>query len=184
MTAQLQIHFLLDDLQSPINIGKVARVAEIFQMGLYIHDAHKILQKQNNTAIISDFACGAWERRVYKEVPDIQLFTSNYKQGRVVATCLREDSVRLHDFKFEHNDIIIFGNEYDGVRNEIIDNASARLYIAMPKFILPKPKSNSPIDPSRDYEVNQNGVPSLNVAVAAGIVGYEYYCYLEQRNLV
>jgi tRNA G18 (ribose-2'-O)-methylase SpoU len=175
-------NFLLDNLQSPINIGKVARVAEVFMMGMYINDPRNILQSNENIATIQDHSCGAWQRKKYNKVTDIIDFVKNYNTGRVIATTLSDEAIRMHDFEFCQNDLIVFGNEYDGIKSEIIEHSDAKIYIALPKLNLPKPPSHQPIDPSRDYEVSQNGINCLNVAVAAGIIGYEYYCWLERNG--
>jgi tRNA G18 (ribose-2'-O)-methylase SpoU len=176
------VHFLLNDLQSPINIGKCARVAETFAMGLYIHDRRNLTGNSEVMKTVADFACGAWERRPKNVFSDIRTFLKSYKKGRLVATCLHKDAVRLHEFEFAEDDLIMFGNEYDGLSSDLIASADARIYIPMPKNYLPKPCSHSPIDPSRCHEVNQNGIPNLNVAVAAGIVGYAFSCWLEKNR--
>ena len=177
-----RIHFLLDDLQSPINIGKCARVAEIFGIDLYIHDPRLLAGNPDKVQTMSDFACGAWERRTNHILNDGRDFVGNYKKGRIIATCLDEDAVRLHDFEFAENDLVIFGNEYDGVSPDFIEKADAKIFIPMPKLYLPKPCSRRPIDPSRNAAVNQNGTPNLNVAVAAGIVAYEFSRWLDRNG--
>lgn len=183
---QPQAHFLLDDLQSPINIGKCARVAEAFGMDLYIHDPRKIIGNSEALQTIDDFSCGAWKRRKNLILDDIHSFIKTYKKGRLIATCLQEDAVRLHDFEFAENDLVIFGNEYNGLSREVVESADAKVYIALPKAYLPKPDTPRAIDSSHAM-VNQNGVPCLNVAVAAGIVAYAFSCWLEknrhERNL-
>lgn len=174
---QPRINFLLDNLQSPINIGQCARVAEIFGMGLYIRDQRDLLKNFETLQTISDFSCGAWQRKkahIWEGAEDV---IGKYKDGRVIATCLQKDAVRLHDFEFENNDLVVFGNEYDGLEQDLIERADAKVYIQMPKIYLPKPFSHKPIDPSRGSEVNQNGIPNLNVAVAAGIVAYAFFCW-------
>jgi tRNA G18 (ribose-2'-O)-methylase SpoU len=180
--SQPHVHFLLDDLQSPINIGKCARVAEIFGMDLYIHDPRNLTKHLEALQTINDFACGAWKRRKHHVINSAHSVSETYKKGRLVATCLQEDAVRLRDFEFAENDLIMFGNEYDGLHPDIIEKADAKIYIAMPNCHLPKPTSRKPIDPSRTHEVNQNGIPNLNVAVAAGIVGYAFSCWLEKNG--
>lgn len=175
---QPRIHFLLDNLQSPINIGQCARVAEIYGMDLYIRDQRNLLKNLETLQTVSDFSCGAWQRK------KAQILESTgdtlRKTGRVIATCLQEDAVRLHDFEFENNDLIMFGNEYDGLEPDLIARADAKVYIQMPQIYLPKPFSRKPIDPSRSSEVNQNGIPNLNVAVAAGIVAYAFFCWRDR----
>lgn len=177
-----RVHFLLDDLQSPINIGKCSRIAEIFGTNLYIHDRRNLTADSEALKTISDFACGAWQRRKSHILKDVRSFMSNHKEGRLIATCLEKDAIRLHDFEFANDDLIMFGNEYDGLSADLIERADAKIYIPMPKMRLPKPCSHWPIDPSRSSAVNQNGIPNLNVAVAAGIVGYAFSCWLEKKG--
>ena len=176
------IHFLLDDLQSPINIGKCARIAEIYGMELYIHDPRNLTADPNALQTISDFACGAWQRRTNHIHDNIQSLVGNYKKGRLIATCLDKDAIPLQDFEFKADDLIMLGNEYDGLPAELIDGADAKVYIPMPQTHLPKFRSYSPIDPSRIAAVNQNGNPNLNVAVSAGIIGYAFSCWLEKKR--
>jgi tRNA G18 (ribose-2'-O)-methylase SpoU len=81
----------------------------------------------------------------------------------------------LRDFIFEPGDVVFLGNEYDGLPSTMIGSADATLYVPLPPGYLPKKRSHSPIDPERPVPVVQNGIPNLNVAMAATIICYEMY---------
>jgi tRNA(Leu) C34 or U34 (ribose-2'-O)-methylase TrmL len=182
MRARPRIGYLLNDLQSPINIGQCARVAETYGIDLHVNDPRKITESAENSRTISDFSCGAWDRRGCNALDNAQAFMRSYGKGRLVATCLSPDAVRLPDFQFESNDLIIFGNEYDGLDTQLLELVDEMVYIPLQSACLPKPRSWHPIDPQRHHEVNQNGVPNLNVAITAGIVAYAYSCWLEMHS--
>jgi tRNA G18 (ribose-2'-O)-methylase SpoU len=178
-----RIRFLLDGLQSPINIGMCARIAEVYGVELLVHDPRGVTQDIGSAKVISDYACGAWQRAGSIGVSsDMASLMKQRGTGRRIASCLRPDAVDLRDFEFESGDVIMFGNEYDGLASTTIDRADAKIYIAMPDAFLPKPPSHVPIDPCRRQSVNENGKPNLNVATAAGIVAYAYACWLQDRG--
>lgn len=177
-----RLRFLLDDLQSPVNIGQCARIAEVYGIELCVADPRGITASEAARKTISDFSCGAWQRRAIRVVPSAERVALGHEGGRVVATCVEPGAVRLHDFEFAPDDLLVFGNEYDGVGAGVLAGAHAKVYIAMPPGHLPKQRSHSPIDPGRRQAVSQNGVPNLNVAVSAGIVAYAWSCWLERRG--
>ena len=162
---------LLYGLQSPVNIGQILRTGEQFQMRVFIFDPRGIFNDSEKRHVISDFSCGALTRRPPCLIDDYQAFKDNHR-GRMVATCLRPDATLLSDFCFQQEDIVVLGNEYDGLPSPIIDTADAALYIPLPKASLPKPPSFAPIDASRNASVAQDGIPNLNVAMTASIIGY------------
>ncbi|MET0383317.1 MAG: TrmH family RNA methyltransferase [Burkholderiaceae bacterium] len=178
MGSKSRLHFLLNDLQSPINIGQCLRAAETYGIDLHIHDPRKITADADMLRTISDFSCGAWERRAFRGVNGAAAFLRSHP-GRVVATCLCPTAVRLPAFRFEPDDMVVFGNEYDGLGPDILDLADEKLYVPMPAACLPKPRSGKPIDPSRTHGVQRNGLPNLNVAVTAGIIAYAHACWAE-----
>jgi len=182
MRARPRIGFLLNDLQSPINIGQCLRIAETYGIDLHVNDPRKITADAKNSQTISDFSCGAWDRRAWRALDGAEGFMRTYGKGRLVATCLRPEAVRLPEFQFRPNDLIIFGNEYDGLETHLLELADEMVYIPLPNACLPKPRSWRPIDPNRFHEVSQNGVPNLSVAVSAGIVAYAYFCWLEKQS--
>lgn len=173
MSARLS--FLLNDIQSPINIGQCLRTAETYGIDVYFHDPRCIATDPAKLRTIGDFSCGALERRAFRSVASLGTFLCSHS-GRVVATTLCPDAVRLPEFHFEPGDLIVLGNEYDGVDSDVIGMADCKVYVPMPPGCLPKLRSSSPIDPMRHHAVKQNGVPNLNVSVTAGIVAYAHAC--------
>jgi tRNA G18 (ribose-2'-O)-methylase SpoU len=171
----------LHDLQSPINIGLILRAGEQFQIDVAMCDARGILKNKSKLLTISDFSCGALDRRPPRIVSSMAAFRKK-KSGRMIAACLDKNAKILRNFVFEPNDVILFGNEYDGLSREIIVAADAKLYIPLPPGAVPKPRSYSPIDPKRVAAVGRNGLPNLNVAMAATIIGYEMYSQRRHRS--
>lgn len=163
----------LYDIQSPINIGMILRVGEQFQIPVAIYDKRNIMKDENKVKWISDFSCGAINRTQPEYTESFNAFQQKHR-GRIIATCFNKTTVPLQNFKFKEDDIILFGNEYDGLPKDLIENADAGLYIPLPPGFFPKPRSFSPIDPSRDAAVSQNGVPNLNVSMSTAIIRYVY----------
>jgi len=172
MSPPLTCTFWLYGLQSAINVGQCLRAAEVFKQRIAIYDAGKILVDHEKIRTISDFACGALQR-----VPPIDTGPTPcfMPHQRLVATCLDDDAVRLPDFVFQPDDVIVIGNEYDGVPPHIIQQSHAKLYIPLPAQILPKPLSHSPIDIQRTEHVQHHGMPSLNAAMVVNIISYCLY---------
>jgi len=163
----------LYDLQSPINIGMILRIGEQFQIPVAIYDKRNIMKDENKVKQISDFSCGSINRTQPEYVESFNIFKEKHC-GRIIATCLNKIAEPLQNFKFKEDDIILFGNEYDGLSKDLIENADACLYIPLPPGFFPKPRSFSPIDPSREAAVSQNGVPNLNVSMSTAIISYVY----------
>lgn len=94
---------------------------------------------------------------------------------RIVATTIAGDAQKAQDFDWRSDDILLIGNEYDGLSEPVVNLAHRRLMIPMPPGHLPKPRSIHPIDRQRHQDVNRNGAPSLNTAVAASILCFLSY---------
>jgi len=170
----------LDNIQSSINIGKILRIAEIYQINLSIYDPKGIINNKDNTKVIEDFSCGASKRIDVNVVHNLPDYLENYS-GRIIATCLDNNAKRLHEFKFKPHDMVVLGNEYDGISNDVFAKTDEQIYIELPEANIPKPSSHNPIDPLRKIQVSNNGTPCLNVAVSAGIISYQIYCN-QQKN--
>ena len=77
-------------------------------------------------------------------------------------------------FPFFPGDLIVMGNEYDGLPDELV--AGRMPCCTCPRLRPGCPRSShSPIDPSRTAPVARDGTPSLNVAMTAGIICYAAY---------
>lgn len=164
----------LYDIQSPVNIGLILRAAEQFHIPVAIFDPRGILNNAKSMETISDFSCGAYGRRPLELVDKLDGFRAAHP-SRLIATGMDKAAIPLPNFQFRSDDIILLGNEYDGLPNHVTSKTDATLYIPLPPGFLPKPRSYSPIDPARAAAVSKNGVPSLNVSTAAAIISYTMY---------
>jgi tRNA G18 (ribose-2'-O)-methylase SpoU len=170
------MRFLLHGLQSPINIGMSLRVAETFGFGVIIRDLHHVFADPARAQTIADFACGALERCAPALVTDEGL-RDTLAEGCLLATTIEPGATQLPDFTVSDPNrlIVALGNEYDGLPPDLMQQADALITIPMPKGFYPKPRSANPIDPSRLDPPAQEGHPSLNVAVSAGIIAYSLW---------
>lgn len=172
MTASVKApRYLVYDVLSPINLGMILRVCETFHAPVVLFDPRRVLEDEGKLKTISDFACGALQR-----VPPLVCRTDAelepvLTRGRVVATSI-DDGELLPAFAWRDGDLVVLGNEYDGLPDAVMAQAAAQLQIPMPEGFTPKPKSNSPIDPARAATVSRDGKPNLNVAMSCGILAY------------
>ena len=169
------IRLLLWGLQSPINIGMLLRVAESYRVPVGILGSAAVRNDVGAMATVGDFACGALQRAGFESLAneaDIARWRGN---NRLVATDTDRGTTALSDFRFEPGDIVMLGNEYDGLPADIAARADHRLTIPMADVWTPKPRSLSPIDPNRVAPVARDGQPNLNVAIAGAIICYAAY---------
>ncbi len=173
--------FLLHSLQSPINVGMILRSAEVYGQAVVILDSHGLM-RGDSLRIVADFACGALGRRP----PIVETTLSaclGRAKGRVIGTGFGPRAIPLPNVAWKPNDCVVFGNEYDGLNVDGIERLQTTVWIPTPDMHLPKPRSNSPIDPSRSEGVRNDGGTSLNVAASAAIIAYEMFNANVVRNV-
>jgi tRNA G18 (ribose-2'-O)-methylase SpoU len=168
------LNILLCGLQSPINCGMILRSAEAYGHTVTIHDSFGIFSDRQKSETVSDFACGALQRHPPVMLDDLMEHLKS-AQARIIATAIAGDTHVAHSFKWRPDDIVLVGNEYDGLDSGLVDMSDCRVRIQMPPGHLPKPKSFQPIDRQRHKDVNNNGAPNLNTAVATSIICYLSY---------
>jgi 23S rRNA (guanosine2251-2'-O)-methyltransferase len=143
---------ILDDVRSHLNVGSVFRSADAFRIekiylcGITGCPPHRDIQKT---------ALGATETVAWEYRENItELIDELKQQGILIASVEQtENAVKLQSTAIESDSkhAVVFGNEVDGVRQEVIDKS--------------------------DYciEIPQFGTKhSLNIAVCAGIVMWEW----------
>lgn len=173
---------LLYDLQSPINLGMILRVAETFQIGVSIYDPRSVVVDEGKAKTISDFACGALQRAGYEQITDAAMLLQRpRKTRRLIATSIEVDAQPIETFRFQAGDMIAVGNEYDGLPDDLVASADASVRISMGDVWTPKPQSHNPIDAARTAPVARDGKPNLNVAIAAGIICHALFMGLQRR---
>jgi len=135
----------------------------------------KDLRDQNLVKQRFDFSCGAAARWGFRRITDEIVLTALRRGRRLIATSIEADSRALPDHRFQPADLIVLGNEYDGLPDDIVAGADLALRVPMPAVWTPKPPSGNPIDPRRTAPVARDGKPNLNVAMAAGIICYSAF---------
>ena len=145
------IIIVLDNIRSLSNVGAFFRTADAFRIeelllcGITACPPHREIHK---TALGADETV-KW--RYFKTTAEAcqQLKAEDY---RIFAVEQIEDSVLLQDFTFEPHTAYIFGNEVEGVSEEVLPYCNGAL------------------------ELPQEGTKhSLNVSVCAGIVLWEAF---------
>ena len=106
---------------------------------------------------------------------DCDAFRDTRAFGRRIATTIEPDAVSLSDFTWQVGDVVVLGRSDDGLPDELTDDTTIRLRIPMPDVYTPKPASYHPIDPARTAPVSRDGMPNLNVAMAAAILVFSAY---------
>jgi tRNA (cytidine/uridine-2'-O-)-methyltransferase len=131
------------------NVGTIIRTCVCFDMELHIiepcgfpFDMNRI---RKSALDYINFA------KIFRHNSFADFFASEIEekdQRLVLATT--KGSEKYRDFKFEENDIILFGQESAGVPDEIFEKASHRVFIPM-----------------------KNQMRSLNIAISCGIIAGE-----------
>ena len=151
---------ILEDVRSMHNVGSVFRTADAFRIekmylcGYTPKPPHRDIHKT---------ALGATESVEWEGVESTSEVVSSLRnQGfKIYAIEQAHNSTMLHDLAMAQNDkiAVIFGNEADGVSEEIISIADGCI------------------------EIPQAGIKhSFNISVAAGIVLWELYSNLKLKG--
>ena len=88
------------------------------------------------------------------------------KYSRRILSFSKKNGTYLNDFKFQQDDVLLFGREDSGLPEYIIDKSDVLVSIFMPNL--------------QTSNKDQKGVRSLNLSVACGIAIYEAH---KQINL-
>jgi tRNA G18 (ribose-2'-O)-methylase SpoU len=160
----------------------ILRVAETFAARVSVYDPTGVFGDATRRSTISDFACGALQRHPPRRVASLEGIVALRKGCRLIATTIEAGAVSLTDFVWRQGDLVAIGNEYDGLPEELVLKADVRLCIPLPDIPVPKPRSHTPIDPTRDHSVAREGTPNLNAAMATGIILYDAYRRLTAAN--
>ena len=152
-TEKIPVVVLLDNVRSLHNVGSVFRTSDAFLVQtLYLcgYTGTPPNKEINKTAL------GSTESVTWKHEANIVSLVKELKnQGfSVFSVEQAENSVFLHDFtpKTDEKYALVFGNEVNGVDQEVINLSDGVI------------------------EISQGGTKhSLNIAVSAGIVLWEFY---------
>lgn len=149
---KLPVVLVLDQVRSALNVGSVFRTADSFNIkGLYLCGITATPPQKE----VLKTALGATESVEWQHFSSTLDALSELKKNgyKIYAIEQVKDSISLENFNFGLDPIaLIFGNEMDGVAQEVIDNCDGSV------------------------EIPQSGTKhSLNISVCAGVVCWEIY---------
>ena len=139
----------------PQNTGSIARTCAAYDVPLNLIEpfGFKIDNKHLKRAGL-DY----WHLMRINQYKNFHEFKASKTEGRLISFS-KKNGVYLRNFKFNKNDIMIFGREDYGLTEDIIKECDELISIYMP-------------NKATDIKGN-DGVRSLNLSVACGIALYE-----------
>ena len=139
----------------PQNTGNIARSCASFNIPLNLIEplGFKIEDKYLKRAGL-DY----WPLVTVNKYGNFDKFIETKLTNRIISFS-KKNGIYLKDFKFQEDDVLLFGREDSGLPNYIIDKSDFLISIFMPNL---QTESN-----------DQKGVRSLNLSVACGIAIYE-----------
>ena len=139
----------------PQNTGNIARSCAAFNIPLNLIEplGFKLEEKYLKRAGL-DY----WPLVTVNKYGNFDKFIETKLTKRIISFS-KKNGIYLKDFKFQEDDVLLFGREDSGLPNYIIDKSDFLISIFMPNL---QTGSN-----------NQKGVRSLNLSVACGIAIYE-----------
>ena len=148
----------------PQNTGSIARTCAAFDITLNLIEplGFKLEDKYLKRAGL-DY----WPLVKLKNYPNFDKFKDSNKNKRIIAFS-KKNGIYLKNFKFQYDDILLFGREDTGLPNRVIKSCDSLISIFMPNLEL------------SNYE--EIGVRSLNLSVACGIAIYEAYKQINSHN--
>ena len=139
----------------PQNTGNIARSCAAFNIPLNLIEplGFKLEDKYLKRAGLDYWPLVT----IYKYVNFNQFLKS--KSAKRIISFSKKNGIYLKDFKFQKNDILLFGREDSGLPERIIDKSDFLISIFMPNL--------------QSGTFDKKGVRSLNLSVACGIAIYE-----------
>lgn len=154
------VYFICENIRSLYNVGSIfrtsdaLRIEKIFLTGFTGYPPRKEISK---------VALGAEETVPWEQNENTAEVIRRLRKDNVKIIALEHtDSSRFfHEYEFTFPVAIVFGHEYEGIKQETIKLCDDSVEIDM-------------------YGIKQ----SLNVATAAGVIGYEILRQLKQKNII
>lgn len=155
------INFYLDGIQDPGNLGTIIRICDWFGIE-YLFCSPDTADIYNPKVIQSSMGSFCRIKTIYAPFSDISFLASRSKIP-VFGTFMEGKS--LYSLKLPSDALIVMGNEGNGIRPEVTEKITNKLNI--PSFNIGKARAES-----------------LNVAVAAGIIGSEFRRQMAERTII
>ena len=139
----------------PQNTGSIARTCAAFNITLNLIEP---LGFKLDDKYLKRAGLDYWHLMNIVNYPDFDVFKKAKRNNRLISFS-KKNGIYLRDFKFQKNDVLLFGREDNGLPDNIIEKSEALVSIYMP-------------NKASDFN-NNIGVRSLNLSVACGIALYE-----------
>ena len=148
----------------PQNTGNVARSCAAFNIPLNLIEplGFKLEDKYLKRAGL-DY----WPLVKINKYKNFERFLES-KYSRRIISFSKKNGTYLKDFKFQKDDVLLFGREDSGLPESIIDKSDVLISIFMPNL--------------QTAEFEKKGVRSLNLSVACGIAIYEAHKQINSQN--
>jgi len=148
----------------PQNTGNIARTCAAFNIPLNLIEplGFKLEDKYLKRAGL-DY----WPLVTVNKYLNFDKFINTKLTKRLISFS-KKNGMYLKDFKFQEDDVLLFGREDSGLPEYIIDKSDFLISIFMPNI---QTGSN-----------DQKGVRSLNLSVACGIAIYEAHKQINFQN--
>ena len=148
----------------PQNTGNIARSCAAFNIPLNLIEplGFKLEDKYLKRAGL-DY----WPLVTINKYGNFERFLESKSTKRIISFSKKNGNY-LKDFKFQDDDVLLFGREDSGLPDSVINKCDSLISIFMPNL---QTEAN-----------NQIGVRSLNLSVACGIAIYEAYKQINFQN--
>ena len=148
----------------PQNTGNVARSCAAFNIPLNLIEplGFKLEDKYLKRAGL-DY----WPLVKINKYKNFEIFLESKYSKRIISFS-KKNGTYLNDFKFQKDDVLLFGREDSGLPESIIDKSDFLISIFMPNL--------------QTGNNDQKGVRSLNLSVACGIAIYEAHKQINFQN--
>ena len=148
----------------PQNTGNIARTCAAFKIPLNLIEpfGFKIEDKYLKRAGL-DY----WSLVTINKYRNFDKFLESKLQKRIISFS-KKNGMYLNNFKFQEEDILLFGREDSGLPESIIDKSDVLISIFMPNL--------------QTGTNDKKGVRSLNLSVACGIAVYEAHKQINFQN--
>ena len=139
----------------PQNTGSIARTCAAIDITLNLIEP---LGFKLDDKYLKRAGLDYWHLMKIFHYPDFDKFKKAKNKNRILSFS-KKNGIYLRDFKFQKNDVLLFGREDNGLPDKIIEKSDELISIYMP---------------NKASQLNNNiGVRSLNLSVACGIALYE-----------
>ena len=150
----------------PQNTGNIARSCAAFNMRLNLIEP---LGFKLDDKYLKRAGLDYWPLVTVNKHDNFDKFFASKARKRIISFS-KKSGFYLKDFKFQEDDILLFGREDSGLPDSVVDKSDFLISIFMPNL--------------QTGNNNQKGVRSLNLSVACGIAIYEAHKQINFENSI